>query len=214
MQKFQYKIYPSLLDNFTRYLNSDQDEAFKGFIDKINRVPFTSEAASKGTAFNVLVDSINNGYDKLGEVATKFDGFEFSTDLVKEFADYFKGSLSQYRTHGTLKTSYGDVLLYGDIDELRGDIAFDIKTTGRYEFPKFIRNWQHRLYPYCLHQEGIPIKEFEYTVTDFKNTYQERYAVDIPKFEKELTQHVEHLINFIETHRDLITDKKIFALDE
>lgn len=79
MQQPNYRMYPSLLDKFEAYLRADEEvESFfnidnetgeykrspeeveaelKQFlIDAINRVPFASEAADKGTAFNALVD--------------------------------------------------------------------------------------------------------------------------------------------------------------
>lgn len=213
--QLKYKFYATLLDSFTRYLTSEADEAFKELIDKINRVPFESEAASKGTAFNVLVDSIvQEGYDKLGEDNTVFEGFEFNTDIINEFASHFKGAIAQYRTHGTIETKYGIVLLYGDVDEILRDKAFDIKTTSRYDFPKFIHNWQHRIYPYCLNQEGFQIDEFQYYITDFKNTFKESYIPNIKKDEKDIKIICEYLIEFLEEHRYLITDKKVFALDD
>ena len=79
MQQPKYRMYPSLLDKFEQYLRADEEvESFfnidnetgeykkspeqieaelkQSLIDAINRVPFSSEAADKGTAFNALVD--------------------------------------------------------------------------------------------------------------------------------------------------------------
>lgn len=79
-QQPKYRIYPSLLDKFEQYLRADEEaESFfnidnetgeykkspdeveeelkQSLIDCINRVPFASEAADKGTAFNAIVDS-------------------------------------------------------------------------------------------------------------------------------------------------------------
>lgn len=72
------KYTPSLLDAFTTYLNSEalyekffgkteepsltyeefEQKKFKEVIDKINRVPFESEAASRGSCLNEIVDCI------------------------------------------------------------------------------------------------------------------------------------------------------------
>ena len=74
-----HNFYATLLDSFGSYLNSSriyqeywgfaenpskteeefEKEQFQGLIDKINRVPFSSEAADKGTAFNEEWHSIN-----------------------------------------------------------------------------------------------------------------------------------------------------------
>ena len=76
MNKVSYRIYPTLLDGYQDLLDSDiiyerywgysenphlsldefREKQFQGLIDKINRVPFESEAASKGTAFNEVID--------------------------------------------------------------------------------------------------------------------------------------------------------------
>ena len=49
----------------------------------------------------------------------------------------------------------------------------DIKTTSKYEAFKYKNNWQHIVYPYCT---GIP--DFEYNITDFKETYTEKYVFE------------------------------------
>ena len=71
-----YNIYPSLLDSFQQYVDSDiiwekywgfsnnpphtleefHDIQFQSVIDRINRVPYDNEAVAKGTAFNEVVD--------------------------------------------------------------------------------------------------------------------------------------------------------------
>ena len=79
MKQPSYRIYPSLLDKFDKYLRADEEvenfwnidnetgeykrspeeieESLKqDLLDAINRVPFESEAADKGTAFNAIID--------------------------------------------------------------------------------------------------------------------------------------------------------------
>ena len=54
----KYNFTPSLLDGFTQY------KKYKNAIqllNRINRVPFESEAADKGTAFNEVIDCIVEG---------------------------------------------------------------------------------------------------------------------------------------------------------
>ncbi len=72
-----YSAYATLLDGFQSYLDAEKtyykyftsenpsmtvdewcDKMYTDLINKINRVPFTSEAADKGTAFNELVDAL------------------------------------------------------------------------------------------------------------------------------------------------------------
>ena len=77
-QQLNYCIYATLLDAYWGYLNSDviwekywgwsenpphtpeefHELQFQELIDRINRKPFDSEAADKGTAFNELVDAL------------------------------------------------------------------------------------------------------------------------------------------------------------
>jgi hypothetical protein len=221
MQQANYRFYATLLDSYQWYLDSEGENCFQELIDKINRVPFAkSEAALKGIAFNTLVDSINEkGYDKLGlkssskkEEITVFDGKEFKTSLVCAFSRHFKGAASQVYTSAYLETDRGLVELYGFADKVLQDIVSDIKCTGKYEFPKFIKNWQHKVYPYCFNQNDIQVSVFDYAVTDYNNFYIESYfykpEVDIPALQNICVD----LICFLEKYRDLITDKKIFNL--
>lgn len=276
----KYKFYATLLDAFTGYLRSDalwerywgfsenpphspeefREKQFQSLIDTINRVPFGSEAADKGTAFNEVVDCMvenrkseimqiksvkekfiqifcNNlpGYDSCKkdhcekcpfsskeerervvsiDVVYNNRKFSFSPYLCHEFADYYKGALTQQHVEAILPTCFGDVLLYGYIDELMPMSVHDIKTTGSYYVGKFKDHWQHLVYPYCLMRNGMDVRLFEYNVTDFRQTYTESYTFvperDIPI----LTAHCEDFIRFLQDNRDLITDKKIFAEDE
>lgn len=75
-QSKHYSAYATLLDGFQSYLDAEKtyykyftsenpsmtvdewcDKMYTDLINKINRVPFTSEAADRGTAFNELVDA-------------------------------------------------------------------------------------------------------------------------------------------------------------
>lgn len=251
----KYKFYATLLDGYQDYLRSAEiyqqywgfsenpaktEEEFEaeqqqGLIDRINRVPFDSEAADKGTAFNEVVDCLilgsNTNREDMKIVSDKENGiinvnfkdrsFSFPISVCMEFANYYKGAIPQVYTEGIVQTRYGNVLVYGYIDELLPDKVADIKTTGMYSVGKFLHHWQHIVYPYTLQQEGNDISDFEYNIAVFPKTergeiktYTESYSFvpgrDIPK----LRAHCERLIEFIELKRGMITDKKIFAQDE
>lgn len=242
----KYKFYATILDSYNDYIHSNviyqrywgfsenpphteeefESKMFSELIDKINRVPFDSELADKGTAFNEVVDCLieNRKSDKMelksilgdGIIQADYNGrtFIFPLSLCLEFASYFKGALTQQRTEGVLETKYGDVLLYGYIDELLPLSVHDIKTTGRYSAFKFKDHFQHLVYPYCLNQNGNNVKLFEYNVTDFTDTFVESYTFEPERDVPILTNHVESFIEFLEANRNLITDKKIFAEDE
>ena len=207
-----------------------EKEQFQSLINRINRVPMKwedSEAADRGTAFNEAVDCVmaKRKSDKMilesnkegGTISAEYNNrkFIFSFALIKEFADYFAGGVSQVLTEAVLSTKYGDVLLYGYIDELMPLSCHDIKTTGKYKVGKFRNNWQHIVYPYCLTQSGNEINEFEYDIAvlgtgNYYSTFKENYHyipdLHIPK----LRLITESLIETIEANCNLITDKKIF----
>ena len=250
MAKVAYKIYPTLLDAFEDYLESYdiyeryygwsdnpsisvdefQEKQYKGLIDKINRVPFESDAADRGTAFNEVIDcmvlfknsakmKITKWYDNgsLCGVKASYNGkdFYFPMNLIKEVASWYKGGLPQQHIQAILPTSFGNVLLYGYIDYVMPLKTCDLKTTGQYWFGKFKNHWQHIVYPYALAQNGADVRDFEYNIVEWRKTgydlYNECYLFrperDIPK----LTNHCEDFIRFLQENRDKITDKKIFA---
>ena len=240
-----YQFYATLLDSFEGYLNSSrtyqeywgfsenpskteeeyEQEQFQGLIDKINRVPFSSEAADKGTAFNEVVDCIIENrtstmmtiksYKESGVIAVQFKEhlFNFPFDLCIEFAKYFKGALTQQFTEGVIQTKYGPVRLYGYIDESLPFKTADIKTTGKYSAFKYKNNWQHIVYPFCLKQNGIDVPEFEYVITDFKNSWTELYVYNEERDLPSLKMHCERFIEFLELNKDKITDIKIFGIN-
>jgi len=266
-QSFKYQFYATLLDKYQSYLDyriiynqywgfSEEppftEEEFEekqrqDLIDQINRVPFDSEHADRGTAFNEVIDcmienrtsdevKVNKIYEAdiydVGMIQGKgrlvyleaiynSRTFKFPIEVCREFADYFKGAITQQFTAGILSTRYGDVRLYGYIDELMPMCVHDIKHTSKYTVGKFKRNWQHIVYPFCLNQDGNNITEFEYNIAQYKDlknetvyeTFSEHYSYvpdrDIPR----LVEVCEGLIEFIEAHRDVITDKKIFNIE-
>ena len=205
-----FKFSPSILDAFQQYLDSEslyekfygfsdtpklslqeyEDEQFKALIDKINRVPFDSEAMDKGSVFNEIVDCIVMGVkstrNDISLQTKKIVGqdyslsyiegrkgervFNFDNDFCRTTADYFQDSLCQIYTEGTIDTNGGTVLLYGYPDYVRGDMVYDMKTTSKYEFGKYSKYWQRHVYPYTLVQSGkcTEIRAFEFTAFQMK----------------------------------------------
>ncbi|MCD7923664.1 MAG: HNH endonuclease [Bacteroides sp.] len=271
MQQPKYKFYATILDSFWGYLNSDavwekywgwsespphtpeefHELQFQELIDRINRKPFDSEAADKGTAFNEVIDcmienrksetvQVEKVYKVIREGACDETGkplyydeiptntviglkatynnreFVFPISLCREFANYYKGALTQQRVEAILPTAYGNVLVYGVIDELMPTSVHDIKTTGSYTVGKFKDHHQHLVYPFALMQNGSDIRTFEYNIVEFNkggyvvDTYTETYVFNPERDIPVLTNHCEEFIRFLEENRDLITDKKIF----
>lgn len=255
MQKpINYLFYATLLDGYQNYLSSSEiynkywgfsdepefteeefeQKQFQSLIDRINRVPFDSEAADHGTAFNEIVDCIilKSKSEKMEVESIKQNSmiaafkatfnereFIFPAALCFEFANYYKGAIPQVHVEATIETKYGAVLLYGYIDELMPLAVCDLKTTKSYTVGDFKNHWQHIVYPYCLNQNGNSVFDFEYNIAVINRlksgavnytTHTEYYAfnpeIDIPR----LTKHVEGLVEFLEANKHLITDKKIF----
>ena len=116
--KRHYNFYATLLDKYQNYLMSGityqkfwgssespqkteeefEVQEFQSLIDSINRVPFESELADKGTAFNEVIDCIieHRKSDRMGiksdkstdiiSVHFKKWNFTFSKKLCIEFA--------------------------------------------------------------------------------------------------------------------------------
>ncbi|MBD5223624.1 MAG: hypothetical protein HDS71_06200 [Bacteroidales bacterium] len=150
--------------------------------------------------------------------------FDFDYNLCKEASDFFVGSLTQFFTQSILPTAYGDVEIYGFIDEWPDNKMFDIKTTGRYTFGKFERKWQRHAYPWCVINSGMAteIESFTYWVVEWayqrngdllkaKSITQETYTYDHQESEMRLREHIEKFIEWLESRREFITDKKIFG---
>ncbi len=210
ISRAKYRITPSLLNKWQDLIDADSSwenlygdadepsvspEDFyakreQELLDAINRVPFTSEAASKGTALNEIVDCIVDNRKPMEEMevervyqvsetdATKkilvaleahLDGFTFVYDfgLVRSLAEYFKGAICQHRCEAVMDTEFGPVILYGDADYILRDVVYDLKSTSRYSaYGKFAEGWQKDLYPWALIESGEMegITGFEYTV--------------------------------------------------
>lgn len=158
-------------------------------------------------------------------IFAEIDGFSFyfDKDFCKSIAEYFKGSLGQVFTSATIDTEFGEVELYGYIDELRENKVFDLKTTSRYEFGKYSKYWQRHIYPYTLIESGActEINSFEFTAYVLKGgtsrtplitgvQYAEVYQYNHEQSKMLLKNICERFCQFLEDNRDLITNKKIF----
>lgn len=254
MNRFvSYNIYPTLLDKFQSYLDSEvawenfygssldpeitfdeyENKCLKELIDSINRVPFDSEAADRGTCFNEVVDMIILGLKESKKIDVFSDiernvifarlkerperEFSYPIPLCKEFATYYKGAIPQYYVSAILPTIYGIVNLYGYIDELMPTSVHDIKTTQTYKVGKYSKNWQHHVYPYCLVESGNKIDYFEYNVALLQKniqTYTERYNYNHEESKRKLTAQCEWFIEFLNANKEKITDLKIFNKHE
>lgn len=203
-----FRITPSLLNKWQDlvdadlhweefYGNSDEPsissedyyaKCEKELLDAINRVPFISEAASRGTALNEIVDCIienrppredmkvkrvySDGVGLNQEVVAieaELDGFTFLFDkaLIDQLVEYFAFATCQHRCEASMPTNFGEVILYGDADYIIRDMVHDLKSTSKYSaYGKFNSGWQKDVYPWALTESGEVknISGFEYTI--------------------------------------------------
>ena len=237
MKQPSYRIYPSLLDKFDKYLRADEKvENFWNIDNETGEYKRSPEEIEESLKQENHVPTERSPYSIIGDKETNTIQVAFpATDIAParhflfdrqwciEQAEYFKGSLSQVYVSAILPTQYGNVELY---DVLRKNVVYDIKSTSKYEFGKYAHGWQRHVYPYCLIASGQMenIKAFEFTAYALKGgtsrtplisgtQYPEYYTYNNEQTVKLLTAHVEHFIEFLEANRESITDKKIFGLE-
>jgi len=92
--------------------------------------------------------------------------------------------------------------------------CIDLKTTSQYDLGKYVNGMQRHVYNVSLADEGIKTEEFEFLVTDFKSVYSETYNVDYNESKLIVVDCCEILIEFIEANKHLITDTKIYQLEQ
>jgi hypothetical protein len=208
----KYAIYATLLDAFAWYKKSEADGALEEFLGKVNRVPFEkTDAILRGMAFETLVDDALKMGIPEGLPDLRVHDVKCSVEILRTFTERLQGSVRQVYVESILDTRFGPVKVYGKVDEILRDTAFDIKTTGKYEFPKYLRNWQHPVYLEALQREGVT--RFVYLATDFREVYEEEYTYNSADTDR-LISEVSHLVETLEAQRDRITDRKVFCLPE
>lgn len=216
-----------LLDAINRVPHEPIEPADKGTC--FNEIVDCIKDNCKCTRSDVSIESVPEGeYDGKflpAHIVAKMHDFVFRFDIMtcKAVAQFFKGASGQVYTEATLTTGKGDVLLYGYADEVMLDKVYDIKTTSSYEFGKYGKGWQRHLYPYCLIASGAmaDVSEFEYTPVALTGgnsrnplitgaQWRECYDYNHHESECALRSVCEVFIDWLEAHREQITDKKIF----
>lgn len=204
MQQPQYKFYPTLLDAYKWYASNESEDAEQELIDKINRVPFLSDAADKGTWFNELIDIALKGKQRFKE--------QYLSGVALEICEFLDGSVSQMLVSTVFDVDGVCVEVYGYLDYLKQDIVIDLKTTKSYDLGKYKNSMQRHFYPVALIDSGNEISRFVFAATDFQNLYLEPFPVNYEESKKEVIETCRQLIQFINAKADKITDKKIFNL--
>jgi hypothetical protein len=207
----KYHIYPSLLDSFAWYKKSEAENGLQEFLDKLNRVQTApSDAMLRGIAFEKLLTDAALGKPLHAKENGTFacHDIDVHEELVGKFEARLEGSVRQVFVESVLDCAVGPVRVYGYVDNILRDTAIDTKTTGKYEFPKYLDSFQRPVYLEGLRSHGID--KFQFLVTDFRELYVEDYHYN-PADTDRLIAAVNELVDFIEANRDRITDTKLFT---
>lgn len=221
-QEVNFCITPSLLDSFLFYKRSadymDSEEAFKELINKINRVPFNpTPQIERGVHLQALVNGILYQRPKDvfrgNEQAQIFDKV-VPMSIINDIVQPLYGSIMDWYVEAPMKTKFGIVMLYGEVDYLNGPTVFDLKYCEGYELGKYYHHTQRLVYPYCLMHRGIDVHTFEFRATDLKSVFPESYTIAPSEDETILRSIVEDFIDFIVKNRQEIKSKKLFNKGE
>lgn len=206
--KIDFSIYPTLLDSFYWYKKIPTEEKLKELLDKINRVKTPMPiAALKGSQFE---DCVNKTITQKSIISIA-ENFEFNPDLVSKIANKLSRATGQQKhIEAIAKTDVGNVKYYGFVDYTFPEMYVDLKTTSNYKIGKFKSNNQHKAYSLISQLNGKPIKQFNYVVTDFSRMFIETYDCN-EKLHQELLNETYDFVSFLEYHKELITDTKIFG---
>jgi hypothetical protein len=162
------RLSPTFLDSFRYYREAGDeyaDKARRDLIDRLNGVSVTSEAMRKGIEFERAVcDCCDGGEIEAGPVKPAL------RPIIEEIAGHVSGALRQVHVSTRIAP---DIVVHGYVDFLKGGTIYDVKTTGKYEFPKYLRKCQHLAYMAALRPYGIGT--FKYLATDFADVYVEEY---------------------------------------
>lgn len=191
-----YRFYPSLLNVFSRYVRGGNLSA-QELLDSINRVPGpTTAAQERGVSFE---EAIVKGTDE----------DRFDPELVARVRKLLPRPIVDTQVY--CQWQVDDVLFYGYVDLIGKFKAVDLKTTASYQPGRYVHNHQN-LYLHALKRKGI--KLMEYVIAEFMpdgrgEVHVESYALTHP-IDRQLEE-IRLFKAFLDEHRSLITDRKIFV---
>lgn len=190
MTPVNYNLYPTLLNLFDYYQKGYIEKA--EFLNRINRVPLPpTESQARGSSFEeAVIKGVNEE--------------SFDTEIISKVRALLPRPM--LKTQVYCEYQLENVLLYGYIDVIGKTLAVDIKTTNSYQPGRFAHSHQNFYLP-ALRSKGI--RTLRYVITDFQDVYQENYDQTID-FSVQKTQ-IKLFCNFLEEHREEITDRKIFG---
>jgi CRISPR/Cas system-associated exonuclease Cas4 (RecB family) len=194
MSDIKYRLYPTLLNEFGKYLGCPTLEMRTQLLNRINRVRDFDDATlkrmKKGSNFE--------------DAVLKKKPHVFENKIVEEIRNMLPTSRIEQML---IKFTHQNIQFYGFADVVGEGKVIDIKTTSSYKPNKFQHNFQN-LYMYALKNKGC--SSMEYIIYDFKEIHIETYSLATYEFGAML-HHMELFTEFLEENRPFITDKKIFV---
>lgn len=191
-----YRFYPSLLNVFSRYM-SGGNLSIQELIDTINRVPTpTTAAQERGISFEEAVVKGTNE-DR------------FNADVLQKVRKLLPRPIVDTQVY--CQWEIDDVLFYGYVDLIGKYKAVDLKTTASYQPGRYVHNHQN-LYLHALKRKGIKLMEYvvaEFQPNGYTEIHVESYSLTHP-IDKQLEE-IRLFKAFLEEHRPLINDPKIFV---
>lgn len=194
MSDIKYRVYPTLLNEFGKYLSSPTLEMRTQLLNRINRIrdfdDDTLKRMKKGSSFE--------------DAVLKNKAHTFENEIVEKV----KAMLPAVKiAQMPIKFTHQNIQFYGFADVVGEGRVIDIKTTSSYKPNKFQYNFQN-LYMYALRNQGCT--SMEYIIYDFKEIHIETYPLATYDFSAML-HHMELFTEFLEDNRKFIKDKKIFV---
>lgn len=190
----RYQFYPTLLNEYHRYLASPTKEAFGSLIKRINRVPITDSE---------LLRRFGNGIS-FEDAVLKNKPHAFNSELVQEAKNLLPKKL---KSQQLIQFIHKNIRFYGYADVVGESRVIDIKTTQNHRPNRHEHNFQN-LYLYALKRAGF--RQMDYLICDFNQLYIETYDVETYDFDYLLNE-MEQFAAFVEENKKLITDKKILV---
>jgi hypothetical protein len=192
MEQFDFQFYPTLLNEYHRYLSNPDEDAKQNLLNRINRVPISDPALlakfKKGISFETAVLKNESG--------------EFKLELINEASALLP---TKRKAQQFLSFQHKNIRFYGYADVVGESRVIDLKSTSNHKPGRHDFNFQN-LYLYTLIDAGF--KSMDYIICDFVNIYVESYHIEDYDFESMLKE-MESFRDFLIENQADITDKKI-----
>lgn len=188
----KYRFYPSLLDEFGRFLAGKVTK--QNLLNRLNRIrdfdEETFQRMQRGIRFENAVLK-NTRHDFKPQIIK-----EVKAMLPKDFSSQFSVSFI-----------FKDIQVYGFADVVGERRIIDLKTTANYTPQKYQSGFQN-LYLYALKDYGA--ETMEYIVYDFERIHHLVYKIE----EMDFQPYFDNMLafrEFLEENRNEITDQKVFV---